>query len=104
MSKNYIASGVVLGKNWGGGFSAYPSRRIEAKTRAEILVKAKKELKTGGLDSGMGFEYLKGALLNIKEIETCNFRGKDYQRYEVEDEFIGDLTDKEQDFLLTCEF
>jgi hypothetical protein len=26
MSKEYIASGLVLGKTWGGGFGAYKSR------------------------------------------------------------------------------
>jgi hypothetical protein len=48
----------------------------------------------------MGFEYLKGALLNIKEVETINIKGKEYTRADYIDEFIGDLTEKQQDFLL----
>lgn len=58
--KNYTASGIVYGKTWGGGFGAYPANKLEAKTMVDILSQAKKELKSGGLDSGMGFEYLKG--------------------------------------------
>lgn len=104
MSKNFIAKGLVYGKNWGGGFGAYKSRELRAKTRTELIGRAKKELKSGGLDSGMGFEYLKGAILSIEQIEIITVKGKEYKRSEYLDEFIGDLTDKEQDFLLTCEF
>jgi hypothetical protein len=104
MNKEYIANGLVYGKIWGGDFGAYKSMELRAKTRAEILKTAKKELKSGGLDSGMGFEYLKGAYLSIEQIETVNLKGKEFKHSEYIDEFIGDLTDKEQDFLLTCEF
>ena len=100
MSKEYIASGLVYGKLWGGGFGAYESREVRAITKAKLLSQAKKDLKSGALDSGMGFEYLKGALLNIKEVETINIKGKEYTRADYIDEFIGDLTEKEQDFLL----
>jgi len=103
MKKEYIATGVVLGKTWGGGFGAYPSSKIYAKTKTNILKQAKKDLKTGALDSGMGFEYLKGARLDIKEIKTVIVKGKEYQRADYITEFIGTLTDKEQDFLLECE-
>jgi 1,4-dihydroxy-2-naphthoyl-CoA synthase len=78
MNKEYIAGGIVYGKNWGGGFGAYPSRELRAKNKAELFIQARAELKTGGLDSGMGFEYLT--------------------------KFIGNLTDKEKDFLVECQF
>lgn len=99
--KTYKATGFVLGKHWGGGLGAYPSRLLQAKTKKTLLKKAKKELKSGGLDSGMGFESLKGALINIEEIETVNIKGKIFNRSEWEGEFIGSLTLKEEDFLLT---
>ena len=100
MSKEYIASGLVYGKLWGGGFGAYESREVRADTKAKLLSQAKKDLKSGVLDSGMGFEYLKGAKLDIKEVETINIKGKEYTRADYIDVFIGDLTEKEQDFLL----
>lgn len=103
MKKEYIANGTVLGKCWGGGFGGYKSREIRARSKAELLKKAKKDLKSGALDSGMGFEFLKGAYLNIEIIDTIIVKGKEYKRSEYTDEFIGDLTEKEQDFLLTCE-
>jgi len=100
MSKEYIASGLVYGKFWGGGFGAYTSREVKADTKAKLLSQAKKDLKSGALDSGMGFEYLKGAKLDIKEVETITLKGKEYTRADYIDVFIGDLTEKEQDFLL----
>jgi hypothetical protein len=103
MGKKYFASGFVYGKNWGGGFSAYPCIKLQANTEEDLLIQAKKELKSGGLDSGMGYESLKGALLNIEEVETITVKNKNYNRSEYFIAFIGDLTEQEQDFLLSIE-
>ena len=102
--KNFIARGLVYGKNWGGGFGAYASREIREKTKAGLLVRAKADLKSGALDSGMGFEFLAGALLDIEEIETIKIKGKEFKRSEFKSIFIGDLTEKEQNFLLECNY
>lgn len=85
----------------GGGFGRYPSSPLQAKTREKLSKQAKKDLQTGALDSGMGFEYLKGALLDIEEIEVIKVKGKEYLRSEFDSELIGDLTEEEQDFLFT---
>ena len=100
MNKTYISSGLVYGKLWGGGFGAYPASKLEANTLKELLTIAKKDLKSGALDSGMGFDGLKGALLNITEIETQTIKGKLFQRSEYLSEFIGDLTEVEKQFLV----
>ena len=97
--KEYISSGLVYGKHWGAGFGSYEARELRAKTKNALLREAIKELKSGGLDNGMGFESLKGAILEIREIETINIKGKEYKRSEYITELIGDLTEKEQDFL-----
>jgi hypothetical protein len=102
MSKEYIAKGFVLGKIWGGGFGAYPSRELKAKTMNGLLREASKELKSGGLDSGMGFEYLKGAFLDIEIIETINIKGRNFRNSEYTSEIIGKLTNKEADLLEDC--
>jgi hypothetical protein len=103
MGKIYIAGGFVYGI-WAGGFGAYPSRELRAKTLQEILKIAKKDLKSGALDSGMGFEYLRGAMLNIQEIETITINFKQYTRSVYITKIIGDLTEKEQGFLEECEY
>jgi len=104
MSKEYIASGLVYGKLWGGGFGAYTSREVKADTKAKLLSQAKKDLKSGALDSGMGFEYLKGARLDIQEIETVMVKGKQYKRSDYTSQYIGNLTIEEVDFLDSVEF
>ncbi|MBW1973787.1 MAG: hypothetical protein JRI44_13275 [Deltaproteobacteria bacterium] len=100
--KKYQSTGVVYGKLWGGGFGGYPARKLESKTKTGLIKKAEKML-DGSLDSGMGFEYLKGALLSIEEIETIRKNEKDYQRSEFESCFIGELDEEEQDFLIESE-
>ena len=98
--KTYKAEGKVLGNLWGGGSGAYGSTILENKTRKGLLKEANKLLKSGGLDSGMGFESLIGAVISITETETIKVKGKDYERSEFETIFIGDLTDEEEEFLI----
>jgi len=102
MSKEFIAKGLVYGKTWGGGYGSYESQELKAKRLNSIMAQAKKGLKEGWLDGGMGFESLKGALLDIEVIETILVKGKEYKRSEYTTELIGDLTEKEQDFLQDC--
>ena len=99
MVKEYSAKGLVYGKLWGGGFGSYESRELTAKTRAGIISQAKKEVKSGALDGGMGFEFLKGAVLNIKTQETITVKSKQYNRSVFGQVYIGNLTEKEKEFL-----
>ncbi len=97
--KTFTANGFVYGKFWGGGYGAYESRVLKAKTKKELLKLAEQGLKDGSLDSGMGFDGLKGAVLNIIETETLIINRKEFNSNESSSEFIGDLTEKEKDFL-----
>lgn len=97
--KNYSSTGFVLGKMWGGGFGAYSAKRIESKSLKELLKENQTMLENGSLDSGMGFEYLKGALLYITETKFIMKDGDEYNRKEFSSKFIGKLDTKEKDFL-----
>jgi len=99
--KSYKSKGFVLGKLWMGGSGAYPAEPLTAKTKGGLLNKAKRMLKSGALDSGMGFDGLIGAMLYIEEIETINVNGKEYSRSEFSDELIGNLNEEQKEFLLT---
>lgn len=95
-----IYSGKVYGRLWGGGEGAYDcTKEYGFKTRAALVKKAREMLKTGALDSGMGYESLIGALLVIEKVETLTVKGKQFSRSEYEDIFIGKLTEKQRDFL-----
>lgn len=100
--KKYHATGRVLGKLWMGELGAYPAEQISANSKKALLKKAGKMLKDGTLDSGAGFEYLKGALLDIEEIETRRIDGKEYSRSEFEFAIIGELTEQEEGRLFRC--
>jgi len=98
MNKRYIARGYVLGKLWGGGMGVYPSRVLYADTLEDLKAQAIDGL-DGSLDSGMGFEYLQGARLEIETIKSQKI-GKSFffnSSYKVL--FFGELTQKEKMFL-----
>jgi hypothetical protein len=64
------------------------------------MAKANEALKDGSLDSGMGYESLIGARIDIEVITTIIVDGKEFVNTEYETELIGVLTDEEKDFLL----
>ena len=97
-TERFESRGLVYGNLWMGGCGAYKAKRLEAKTREELLEQALNGL-DGSLDGGMGFESLIGALLEIKKITTIVVKGKTFTNEEIEDAFIGDLTEEQQEFL-----
>ena len=100
--KTFEASGLVYGNYWGGGKGAYRATEIAGKSKADILKQAKKMLDNGSLDGGMGYESLIGAVLTLKSTETIDVKGKIFTHDEYEEVFIGELDEKEQDFLMDC--
>lgn len=102
----YAIKGIVLGNYWGGGAGLYPASQFGGEDRDKIIEQAKRMLADGSLDSGMGYESLTGALL---ELETCervtvhnegNFGAKVFTNIEHEILFIGELTDQDKEQLL----
>jgi hypothetical protein len=91
-----------LGNYWGGGKGAYPCTKFESDNLDELLEQNKLALKSGSLDSGMGYESLIGAKLLITTISTICYEGQEFSNEEIEEQFIGELTNDEQDFLLDC--
>jgi hypothetical protein len=98
----YRSTGLVFGNFWGGGRGTYPAVKLSADTKEELIKKATEGL-DGSLDSGMGYESLIGAILDITKITSITYGGKTFTNEEVEVEFIGELTEKDQDFLLVCD-
>jgi hypothetical protein len=95
----FKSSGYVYGFLWGGGKGAYPARELQADTKKDLLKQANEGL-NGSLDSGMGYESLIGALLEITTITTVEIEGKPFTNEERDIEFIGKLSDKDKDFLM----
>ena len=102
--KSFKATGFVLGNYWGGGTGAYPTIGFTADTKEELLEKANVALKDGSIDSGMGYESLIGAVLDITVSTTIEFEGDEYVNERFEFDTVGELTDKQYDFLQECCF
>jgi hypothetical protein len=100
--KHYTSHGLVYGNYWGGGKGAYSATRLTGETREEIIEKSKKGLEDGSLDSGMGYESLVGCLLHITEHETLEYDGKEFICRTTDMEFVGEMTEEEEDFLVEC--
>ena len=79
----YEAQGDVIGYLWGSGLASYPSRTIKANTIDKINKAVYEWIKTGSLNSGMGFKSLIGAEMNIVKIHTTIIDGKEFKHEEI---------------------
>ncbi len=100
--KSFKATGFVLGNYWGGGTGAYPTIGFTADTKEELLEKANVALKDGSIDSGMGYESLIGAVLDITVTTKVELEDENYFNEKFEFDTVGELTDKQYDFLQEC--
>lgn len=102
MKTYYKVTGLVFGNYWGGGKGAYKAESYEGEDLDIIREEIKTDLKSGALDRGMGYESLIGALMTIEIISTITVKDKEFSNSEWEDEFFGDLTEEQKDFLTEC--
>ena len=73
--KIYNATGYVIGNLWGGGLATYPATILRNfKSKRSIINRAKRMLKDGSLDAGMGYESLTGAFLRIEELKKIRYK------------------------------
>lgn len=100
IEKKYNATGIVFGNVCGGGKGTYPCKKLNNYNSINNLIKdAKKMLKDGSLDSGMGFESLIGAGLIIEEFNTLKYNGEEFYNSYNSQFYIGDMNEKELHFL-----
>lgn len=98
---NYSARGMVYGELWGGGYGAYPARKVIGSTLEGLKEVIVRELKSGGLDSGMGFKSLNGAYMIISGERTYREGDRTItETLDPVDEYFGTLTSDEQVFLI----
>jgi hypothetical protein len=93
MKTLFKSTGIVIGNLWGGGQGGYEATPIEAKTKKGLLKKANQMLSDSSLDSGMGYESLIGARLDIVKITSVNIDGDVFVNNKYETEFIGKLSE-----------
>lgn len=98
----FTAKGIVLGNYWGGGSGGYATIKFEADTKKELLKKANEALNNESIDSGMGYESLIGAILDVVKTTTIIVEDEAFSNKKTETLFIGKLTEKQKDFLFGC--
>jgi len=94
MSIRYEAIGEVYGKAWGGSYGLYPAEKVEAESLEELRKEIENGIKEGWLDSGFGFEYLKGAIMEIITIETRIIDGKEFVHKDFSIEVFGEVPEE----------
>lgn len=102
----YRTYGTCLGKLWGGGEGAYPTHIYTADDLDTLIKTVKAEVESGAIDSGMGFEKIIGTVMTIETTTTIEVDGQEYKNITYGDEEVvfGELTDKQVDFITSCEF
>lgn len=95
----YKAQGYVYGLLWGGGEGTYPSREIKSDNIDDLREQIMNGINNGSLDSGMGYQRLIGALMDITTITEIVIDDKVFKNYEYQTEFFGDLSEAQQEFL-----
>ena len=100
VTDEYYSTGYVWGKYWGGGEGGYKAENLGPyDTLAELEADATAMVKSGSLDSGMGYESLIGALLLVTHTRTIEVEGEHWTNEQSEMIEIGNLTEEASELL-----
>ena len=99
---SYHAEGFLLGNLWGGGKGAYPTIKLTSDSIYGIRELAENALSDGSLDSGMGYQSLIGAILNVEIKTEVLIEGKKFINREYDEISIGNIDEMDIEFLREC--
>ena len=97
----YSARGKVRGECWSGGICYFNSIEITGvETKEGLIEKINERYRNGTIYNGNEFRRIVGVLIEIEEIDTIEYNGKDYSHSEYELYEIGDIPDDDYDMLI----
>ena len=97
----YFMKGYLVGNLWGGGEGSYPTREFKGKSLRNLEKEVKRAIKDGSIDSGFGFESIKGAVMNIYKVYERNLGNEKMEIPKYWDSRVyGNLNSKEVGFLM----
>ena len=100
--RRFIGRGYVLGNCWGGGKCAYRAAKLISEDKESLINVARKRLEDGSLDSGMGFESLIAAVIEIEEEITTVILGDVFICRKYDSAIIGEnVSESDEEFLLS---
>jgi len=88
-----IAKGIIYGLLFDGTSGSYPSINFYGETLEKVELKANKALEDGSIDSGMGFESIKMALLYVTTTTSIKVEGYTFTHEEETTLMIGNITE-----------
>ena len=95
----YQAQGVCIGRLWSFEDGAYPTIKFNNSNKDELYNEIEESVKSGSIDSGMGFESIRGALMTITTKTTITVDDKTFTNEESETDIFGKVSDDEIDYL-----
>ncbi len=95
----WFAKGYCYGNYWGGGKGAYKTIMFTGDSEESLKEKITKAIDDGSIDSGMGYESLIGAIMEIKRHTTIDIDGEEYTNTHTDIQMFGDLSEDVQEFL-----
>ena len=100
--RRFIGRGYVLGNCWGGGKCAYRSEQLVSENKESLLNVARRKIVDGSLDSGMGFESLIAAVIEVEEEITTVINGDIFVCRKYDSAIIGEnVSESDEEFLLS---
>ena len=99
-----VTSQKTYYRGQGGGEGTYSSRDLTGETLESILDQAEKGVADGSLDSGMGYEYLKGCVLWIDELTDIVINDQVFCNVETSVHVVGNLSEDEFEFAFNTRF
>jgi len=96
----WSAKGYCYGNYWGGGKGAYRARNFVSSSKEDLIDQINKAVADGSIDSGMGYESIIGAIMEIRRYTTIEIDGDEYNNNHTDIEMFGDLSESDQDFLM----
>jgi hypothetical protein len=96
----WFAKGYCYGNYWGGGKGAYKTTMFTADSEEALREKISKAIDDGSIDSGMGYESMIGAIMEIRRYTTIEIDGDEYHNNHTDIQMFGDLSESDQDFLM----
>lgn len=97
----YKAKGLVYGCLWDNSMGSYPSKEVYSENFDELKEMIMSGIDDGSLDSGMGYQQLVGAIMEITTITDIVINDDVYTNKKYQVEYFGELSETEIEFLET---
>jgi len=88
LGSKYSAWGICVGNLWGGGQGSFLTRHYHNDDLETMKKEIQKDLRSGTIDSGMGFESMIRATMVIQKVTSIKYKEEIFKSFvEVEELF-----------------